>query len=329
MKHIIKEHSKFTPTERRGIIGLVFLAFCLLCFIYTYDDLSHPHESVFENLSTANMSQNESVQRDDSIQVRSIEPSIPSSKNKGLILKTFDPNQISKAELSAMNFPKKGINTFLKYRATGKKFYSVDDFKSVYGFEELESSQLKKYMRFPKKIESIKYDTQTKKPSRRKDNRFTIKNDSSSATTHFKNKYPKREIIAEGSIDINTVDTSVLIKLKGIGEYRSQKLVEYRDAIGGFYHMEQIYEVPNVPDSIITMNLKYFSIDSSAISKVKVNDWTFEQLRRHPYIRYKRAKALSRYIREHGPIESQEELSKIIALDSAFVIKISPYLSYD
>lgn len=326
---MIQEHTKFTPTERRGIIGLVLLACCSLSFIYLYDELSLTHQSTFEALADTNVDQDKTVKPKPSKTLAPTTSQKPPSKSKALQLQPFDPNQVSKAELKAMNLPARGINTFLKYRATGKVFYSIQDFTSVYGFETLDQSLLEQHLTFPERPAPKTRQTKPQKPYQRKDSHAYAKYDSNSTPSYAKSRYPKRTEVKEGSININTTDTSSLIKLKGIGEYRSQKIVEYREAIGGFYHLEQLYEISLIPDSVITQNLKYFNIDTAALHKIRINDWTFDQLRKHPYIRYKRAKALTRYIKEHGAIQSQEELSNIIAVDSSFVRRMAPYLDYD
>ena len=320
MKSSIKKHTHFTPTERRGIIGMLFLSSLLIAFIFLYDQFGENHRAVFDYVPD---STEEDITKAE-VSVTDVPIKKPSTVKKEIIMRPFDPNTVTKSELTSMNLPAYGINSFLKYRSTGKKFYSIKDFKSVYGFENLSDKLLVKHLILPDKPTYQKIYPKKKLIKKKID---TI---SQSAVINQKQKkYKSKYDIAPHSINVNTAAAEELSKLKGIASYRSGKIIEYRDAIGGFYTMDQLYEIPQVPDSIITQNLEYFMVDSNQIKSININEWTFDQFRKHPYIGYKKAQLLSRYIKEHGPLHSMNDLTHIIALDSSFIKKISPYLRLD
>ena len=55
---------------------------------------------------------------------------------------------------------------------------------------------------------------------------------------------------AEGLVNINTADLSVLCTLPGIGESRAADIIRYRESSGGFESCEDIMKVPGIKESV-------------------------------------------------------------------------------
>ncbi len=119
-------------------------------------------------------------------------------------------------------------------------------------------------------------------------------------------RFPKTEKLAIGStIDINTSDTTLLKKIPGIGSYYARKISNYRERLGGFYNVEQIKEVEGLPDSIE----RWFCIEEScAVRKLNINQASFKELARHPYLTYEQVKIIDKWRRRYGKLSGWDDL---------------------
>jgi DNA uptake protein ComE-like DNA-binding protein len=69
-------------------------------------------------------------------------------------------------------------------------------------------------------------------------------------------------------------------------------------------------------------------IAQAAPRKLNVNKLTLEQLRRHPYINYYQAKAITDYRRLYGPIKSLKDLRLSTDFTDADIRRLEPYVEY-
>lgn len=82
-------------------------------------------------------------------------------------------------------------------------------------------------------------------------------------------------------LDLNTLDSTGLVKLPGIGPATAIKIIRYRERLGGYTQISQLTEIEGLPDSL----MKWFIItDTVPIRKVPVNKATLTELRRHPIL---------------------------------------------
>ena len=63
------------------------------------------------------------------------------------------------------------------------------------------------------------------------------------------------------SVDINTVTAEELQRIPGIGETFAQRIVAYRDKIGGFTSLEQLKEVQGIGDTRYSEWSVYFTLN--------------------------------------------------------------------
>ena len=94
-------------------------------------------------------------------------------------------------------------------------------------------------------------------------------------------------------IEINNADTTLLMKIPGIGSYYASPIVRYREKLGGFASAEQLEEINGFPESSIT----FIQIDDQQIHQMNINKFTLNQLNNHPYINFYQAKEICDYRR--------------------------------
>lgn len=129
--------------------------------------------------------------------------------------------------------------------------------------------------------------------------------------------------------DINLADTTKLKRVKGVGKVLSNRIVKYRNLLGGFVSLDQLKEVYGLKDSVlISLDTLVYINDSSKISLLPINVATEYELKRHPYINSTEAKAITNYRFQHGAFNSIIDIYKIRLLDSVKIGRLEPYLDF-
>ena len=130
------------------------------------------------------------------------------------------------------------------------------------------------------------------------------------------------------SLEMNSADTLDWQQLYGIGPVLSKRIVAYRSRLGGFYAKEQLLEVYGITDTLYAGLLPSLRLDTASLRRIYINLTPLDSLKRHPYIDYYQAKALTAYRQHHGSYTSACDLMRVSLLDSATVSRLKPYLSF-
>lgn len=221
---------------------------------------------------------------------------------------SFDPNTISAEGWKKLGLRDKTISTIMNYRSKGGKFKKADDIKKIWGLFPDEAERLLPFV-------NIVNTTTAPAPGPRNYSRDfnTIK------------KYEPRSY---APVSINDPDTSAWIALPGIGAKLSQRIINFRNKLGGFYAVEQVRETFGLPDSTF-QKIKPYLREGGDIKKINLNSATLEQLKDHPYIRYHLANALFQYRVQHGDYKAVSDIRKIMIVTEDIFNKISPYLAVE
>ncbi len=134
----------------------------------------------------------------------------------------------------------------------------------------------------------------------------------------------KKELVI---IEVNTADTTGFKTMKGIGSYYAQKIVAYREKLGGFYSIEQLKEVYGIKPDVIEQNKQRLTIDTAHIVKINLNTVTKEKLREHPYIKWNIANSIVMYRLSHGNYESVQNIQNSDLVNDELYRKIVRYLT--
>lgn len=142
-------------------------------------------------------------------------------------------------------------------------------------------------------------------------------------------EYAHQEKLKTGeTIEINSSDTTDLKKIPGIGSAFSNRIVKYRNLLGGYNNLNQLKEVWGMDDDLFNKIIPYLKITPNT-KKIKVNTASFEELNKHPYIKYKRAKMIIDIRERKGKIESIDRLSLLEEFTETDTKRLTPYLSFD
>lgn len=139
-----------------------------------------------------------------------------------------------------------------------------------------------------------------------------------------------KSIKTDQPVELNTADTTLLKQLRGIGSGYAKMIVNYRTKLGGFYSKEQLLEVYRFPAETYAKIEHQVWVDTTYIQKISINQFTIDQLKRHPYIRYFQAKSLydNRLNKPEQRYNALDDLVEDRDVTPQFIAKIAPYLSF-
>ena len=123
---------------------------------------------------------------------------------------------------------------------------------------------------------------------------------------------------------LNTADTTVLKTVPGIGSYYAKKVVAYGQRLGGYVSVDQLDEIENFP-----LDAKQFLVvEHPSTRRLNVNQLSLNDLKRHPYISFYQARAITDYRRLHGPLRSLDDLRLSKDFPSEAIERLIPYVEF-
>ncbi len=131
-------------------------------------------------------------------------------------------------------------------------------------------------------------------------------------------------------VDLNEADSVALERLPGIGERLSARIIKYRDRLGGFHEIQQLKEVYGLRDSTFELLVARVMVAGrSSLKKIPINQCSYADLRKHPYMTHAFATSLLAYRDMHGAFKNEADLYKLATATKEMVDKMVPYFSFD
>lgn len=239
---------------------------------------------------------------------------VPSTKAERF---PFDPNTADSTQLLRLGLQPWQVRNIYKYRARGGIYRQKEDFARLYGLTVKQYRELEPYIRISSDYlpASTLVGNRTNKQDRTNGANKTYERD----TLRFPIKIKEGEHIV-----LNTADTAQLKKVPGIGTYYAKEILRYGKWLGGYVHVDQLDEIEGFPQEA----KKYFVVQSASPKKLNVNRLSLSELRRHPYINYYQAKAITDYRRLHGPLKSLDDLSLSSDFPPQAIERLKPYVEF-
>ena len=123
-------------------------------------------------------------------------------------------------------------------------------------------------------------------------------------------KFPEKEALVVK--DINLATKEDLMKISGIGDAISDRILGYKLNFKSFVAMDQLNEIYGLsPDVIQKLNVNFKIINQPNIEKVDINNLSVKELTKFPYFKYQIAKNIVIYRSMNGEIKNIAELSEI------------------
>ena len=228
------------------------------------------------------------------------------TRKSGLHPFRFDPNIVSKEELSRMGLSQKTVQQFLNYRQKGGIFYKKEDVAKIYAITNTQYQQLAPFILIKKKVGQRV------------------------STTNNAHRFKTPKIYANRNsvkIDINKATLADWQQLQGIGPYYAKKIVQFREYLGGFATRQQVGTTYGIPDTVFQKIYPHL-LQSPIFRKVSINTASSEVLQKHPYIKKSQAKVIVNYRLNHGKYKRWEDVQKVRVFSKEELLRLKPYLSY-
>lgn len=136
--------------------------------------------------------------------------------------------------------------------------------------------------------------------------------------------FPKKEKEVIVVKDINHATAEDLIKIRGIGEAISARILKERDKFGAFASMEQMQFIWGLSPEVIDYLNQYFKVvDVSQIKKININEATLKELSAFPFFNYTLSREILIYRSMNTKIKDASDLPKIkgFPIEKAEIIK--------
>ena len=288
--NILKIFFLYSKSQRIGIIVL-FVSIGLLQAVYFFVDFN-------------------SYQNDESDKSKWLanQTVIDSLKQQTVNYKTkiypFNPNFITDFKGYKLGMSVVEIDRLLAYRKLDKYVNSAEEFQKVTKVSDSLLKTMAPYFKFPDWVNNKKSN-------------FKI----------FSNKdFTKKEVL--NVLDINQATKEDLMKIDGIGNGFSERILKQKEAFGGFVSMEQMADIWGLSTEVVESLKKYFKVSGLPnVKKININNASLKELTQFHNFGYALAKEVVTYRTMNGDIKI-EDLPKIKGFPLEKIKIIALYLEF-
>lgn len=303
----LKTYFTFSKKERGGIIALL----AILAAVWFIPVLLVPEE-LFDEEGYAIFRHNmEQLQQQDAQRKQSKDSGSASSSfsspssytpHANTTIFYFDPNTLSPEGWQRLGIPDRTAETIQNFINKGGRFYKAEDLGKIYGLKKEDYKRLLPYVSIAAK-------------------------ENNSPPFHHNRNAKGHNHHAE-PVAINTADTTAFIALPGIGSRLANRIVSFREKLGGFYSVEQVAEVYGLSDSVFQQIKSRLQCNPGAIKKININTAGIDELKAHPYIKYQVGNAIIQYRLQHGNFQNRDDLKRVHPVSDHLLQKLEPYINY-
>lgn len=288
--NIVKSFLLFSKSQRIGII-LFFVSIGLLQAVYFFADFN----------ANANDENGKLKWLSNQTIIDSLKEQKANYKAK---IYPFNPNFITDFKGYKLGMSIEEIDRLLAYRKQNKFVNSAKEFQAVTKISDSLLKAISPYFKFPD----------------------WVNNKNSSFKTFTNTDYTKKETLK--ILDINEASKEDLMKINGIGDKISDRILEQKQKYGAFVSMEQMEDVWGLSPEVIEKLKSHFNISVKPnVKKININNASVKELSQFPFFGYQLAKEIVTYRTMKGDIKI-EELSKVKGFPVEKIKIIALYLEF-
>lgn len=301
----LKRHFDFNRANRNGVLLLLIILLLVQIGVVCYEPF------IDESNTT----------KDQQAQIEFLQKELENTTESKIVYKKIDPNHLNEKEWISLGFSKKQTEIILKYKKSLGSFSNLEEIRSCYVISDEKFKELEPFLFFesdlqrenhknrkelalnyfdPNKLNEkgwialgfsekqakviLKYKTSLGGIFKTKEE---LKKCFVISDVVFERIEPwivfneQEKITKEHNKDLNHCDVKVLIDW-GIAPKEAQRIINYRKALGGFCHWNQLKEI-----SVYSQKMKELAdefILISSLKKLNVNEEELYILKKHPYI---------------------------------------------
>ena len=221
----------------------------------------------------------------------------------------FNPNFITDAKGYKLGMKVDEIDRLLAFRKQGKFANSPEEFQKVTGISDSLLNVIAPYFKFP---DWVNKNSQNQDPN-------------SYSKSNWK-EYPKKEALK--ILDINQATKEDLMKVYGIGDAISDRILKQKEVLGEFVSMEQMNDVWGLsPEVILKLNQSFKISNKPIVNRININTASIKELSLFPYFKYPISKNIVTYRSMNGDLKI-EDLANIKAFPVDKIKIIALYLEF-
>lgn len=290
----IKSFFLFSKGQRNGVFLLLILIILIQITWFLYGqykpkEISPPAEEKWLSLQ----SHIDSLKKERKDYVAKIYP--------------FNPNFITDFKGYKLGMSVSEIDRLLAFRKQNKYVNSSEEFQTVTKVSDSLLSIISPYFKFPDWVNDKKefksYDNSKYKAFAKKD---------------------KIEVI-----DINQATQEDLVKIYGIGDVISVRILKFKESLGGFVSMEQMNDLWGLSPEVVEKLNAHFNISTLPnVKKIDINNASIKELSQFPYFNSQLARQIVTFRSMNGDLKNVDDLTKIkgLSIDKANIIAL--YLAF-
>ncbi|MFA9213212.1 MAG: ComEA family DNA-binding protein [Candidatus Methylacidiphilales bacterium] len=286
LEKFIKMYFYFSPSEKKGILLLVAVLVVVMLLPTIYRTFK-PSNNL--TISLSQMAELDAISSQTSL--------VKYSDSEPF---AFNPNTATAQELKQLGFTDKNIATLQNYLSKGGKIKSVEGLKKIYGIKVALVDELAPYIQF-EKTELANY-----------------KKAFADSTKNTKSKQ-------FAPLELNSADSIQLVKLYRIGPALAHKILDYRTKLGGFLNLNQLTEIWGFDEDILFDLQGKIYVDANKAKRINLNTVTEEELKMHPYFKFKVARVIVNYRNQHGKFRNFSDLLQIKIINDSILNNIKIY----
>lgn len=301
----IKNYFAITKKEWNGLLVLMGIMLIILIAPTVYDWFAVPAQVDFTRIKEAQrILDKASVEqptyyKNNYSNYAKTNASFSTEKSKPTYF-SFNPNNLADELWKKLGLSERQIKVIKNYEAKGGKFYKKEDLQKVYSITSEDYARLKAYINIPGRDFNKTYP----------------------------NSIPTFKAKPMVMVEINHADSAQLTEIKGIGPAFANRILKYRNRLGGFYRKTQLMEVYGLDSAKYEEIEKQVAIDPASITKININTCDFDGLKRNPYLNFKQMNAIIQYRKQHGNYKNSNDLKNVAILTDDVIRKVEPYFSY-
>lgn len=220
-----------------------------------------------------------------------------SAQSDSLKLASFNPNYINDYRGYLLGLSTDELDRLFAFRKQGKYVNSAADFQEVTQISDSLLETISPYFKFPEWRQR-----ETVKPAQ------------------------KEKVVAPK--DLNLATKEELMQVNGIGEKLSNRIINFRERLGGFLVNEQLYDVYGLDSEVVKRALVNFQVlDPPTVTKVNINTASVQELSALLYINRDLAREIVSYRDGNGAFSTLDELRNVKTFPKERIDRIKLYLT--